>query len=72
VRVCWLVSSVGLLNAARLAQDTRHDRLRRPTCCAVLCHAVPQVDAVMLDDVMQQPQAPEVGMMVQYETKSLR
>jgi hypothetical protein len=31
-----------------------------------------QVEAVMLDDIMQQPQVPEFSMLVQYETRSLR
>jgi hypothetical protein len=36
-----------------------------------LC-AVPQVHAVLLDDIMQQPQMPELSMITDYESRSLR
>lgn len=31
-----------------------------------------QVHAVLLDDIMQQPQTPELSMVTDYETRSLR
>jgi hypothetical protein len=65
-----------LLRCDVAAVERMYSDFQVSTCMLMLCTALSrqcvQVRAVFLDDIMQQPDLPELDMVADYETRSLR